>query len=279
MLTNVVAKWPGSSHNSFIVSQSCVGRRRQAGAVPDGWLLGKMWLITDLWQLCCFHFMQCKPLNVHISDSQVTMGMHWSHGYQRHLQTPRMHNSAQQTHYNVVHSCVRSVVECYMGLLKGGWLYLDATGGRLLNQPGKVWKTLRACAVLHNLAMRNAVPFPTWTRQTWCTPPPLNPMLNTSQLQQQSHCALMWCSDSKHGRSSEHCVCFMKQLEDGYTFEFFTSNFSVQLISLNDSLSVTYNSMARLQITCRGRQWLWGFSPPNLSLLAGGTKVFIRICE
>lgn len=68
--------------------------------------------------------------------------------------------NAQQVHFNVVHSRTRSIVERCIGLLKGRWLCLDATGGRLLYQPVKVCKIVRACAVLHNMAVRNAVPFP-----------------------------------------------------------------------------------------------------------------------
>lgn len=40
VLANVVARWPGSTHDSFILRNSSVGRRLEAGAVRDGWLLG-----------------------------------------------------------------------------------------------------------------------------------------------------------------------------------------------------------------------------------------------
>ena len=36
-----MARWPGSTHDSFILRNSGVGRRLEAGAVQDGWLLGK----------------------------------------------------------------------------------------------------------------------------------------------------------------------------------------------------------------------------------------------
>ncbi|XP_060921089.1 putative nuclease HARBI1 [Labrus mixtus] len=38
-ITNVVAQWLGSTHDSFILRSSSVGDRLQAGAVQDGWLL------------------------------------------------------------------------------------------------------------------------------------------------------------------------------------------------------------------------------------------------
>ena len=42
VLTNVVAKWPGSTHDSCILPQSSIGRKLQAGVVMDEWLLGKI---------------------------------------------------------------------------------------------------------------------------------------------------------------------------------------------------------------------------------------------
>ena len=40
LLRNVVAPWPGSTHDSCILRHSSVGRRLDAGSVHDGWLLG-----------------------------------------------------------------------------------------------------------------------------------------------------------------------------------------------------------------------------------------------
>lgn len=41
-LTNIVARWPGATHDSYILTNSMVGMRLQAGRVRDGWLLGKL---------------------------------------------------------------------------------------------------------------------------------------------------------------------------------------------------------------------------------------------
>ncbi len=41
LITNVVARWPGSTHDSFILTHSSVGARLEAGAARDGWLLGE----------------------------------------------------------------------------------------------------------------------------------------------------------------------------------------------------------------------------------------------
>ncbi|KAL1256529.1 hypothetical protein QQF64_012074 [Cirrhinus molitorella] len=76
-ILNAVARWPGSTHDSFIVRNSSVGNRLEAGAGRDGWLLGdrgyplKPWLLTPI----------------------------------AHPQT------AEEVHYNTVHARARSVVE------------------------------------------------------------------------------------------------------------------------------------------------------------------------
>ena len=40
-LLNVVARWPGGTHDSFIMQNSSVGVSLQEGAVEDGWLIGE----------------------------------------------------------------------------------------------------------------------------------------------------------------------------------------------------------------------------------------------
>ena len=45
LMTNVVARWPGSTHDTFILRNSSVGRRLEAGAARDGWLLGMLSII------------------------------------------------------------------------------------------------------------------------------------------------------------------------------------------------------------------------------------------
>ncbi len=40
-ILNVVARWPGGSHDSFILQNSYIGQRLQAGGGEEGWLLGE----------------------------------------------------------------------------------------------------------------------------------------------------------------------------------------------------------------------------------------------
>uniref|UniRef100_A0AAR2JGW4 Putative nuclease HARBI1 n=1 Tax=Pygocentrus nattereri TaxID=42514 RepID=A0AAR2JGW4_PYGNA len=123
-LTNVVARWPGSTHDSFILRNSSVGTRLENGAVRDGWLLGDSGYPLKRWLLTPFPNPQ----------------------------------STEERRYNDVHTLTRSVVERTIGLLKGRWRCLDASGGRLLYNPEKVCRIVRACAVLHNMAQQNGLP-------------------------------------------------------------------------------------------------------------------------
>ena len=40
-ILNAVARWPGSTHDSFVVPNCSVGNRLEAGAGRYSWLLGK----------------------------------------------------------------------------------------------------------------------------------------------------------------------------------------------------------------------------------------------
>ncbi|XP_060766174.1 putative nuclease HARBI1 [Neoarius graeffei] len=102
-LTNIVARWPGATHDAFVLANSSVGNRLDAGRVRDGWLLGdsgyplRKWLLTP-------------------------------------LANPR---TDQEQHYNNLHARTRSVVERTIGHLKSRWRCLDRSGGVLLYQPDK----------------------------------------------------------------------------------------------------------------------------------------------
>ncbi|KAK0154134.1 putative nuclease HARBI1 [Merluccius polli] len=48
-LLNVVVRWPGTTHDSFVLHNSSMGLRLQGGAVEDGWLIAK--LFTVCWHI------------------------------------------------------------------------------------------------------------------------------------------------------------------------------------------------------------------------------------
>ncbi|KAL6457326.1 hypothetical protein MHYP_G00342890 [Metynnis hypsauchen] len=119
------ARWPGSTQDSYILTNSMVGIRLQAGRARDGWLLGdsgyalQTWLMTPL----------CNP------------------------QTDR------ERRYNSLHSRTRSVVERAIGQLKNRWRCLDRTGGMLLYRPEKVyceamWGPAQCCAQVCRATVR-----------------------------------------------------------------------------------------------------------------------------
>ncbi|KAK0149780.1 putative nuclease HARBI1 [Merluccius polli] len=64
----------------------------------------------------------------------------------------------QEQRYNRAHARSRTVVERAIGLLKGRWLCLSNAGGTIQYKPEKVCHIILACCVLHNLAIRQAVP-------------------------------------------------------------------------------------------------------------------------
>ncbi len=53
-ILNAVARWPGSTHDSFIVRNCSVGNRLEAGAGRDGWLLGKQLFVFSCYSIFVF---------------------------------------------------------------------------------------------------------------------------------------------------------------------------------------------------------------------------------
>ncbi|XP_039602265.1 putative nuclease HARBI1 [Polypterus senegalus] len=123
-LLNVVANSPGGTHDSFIVQNSIMGLRFEQSAAGEGWLFGdrgyalKFWLMTPV----------ANPV------------------------------SQKELNYNRAHERTRSSVECAIGLLKARWLCLSDRGGILQYKPDKVCYIVKACSVLHNIAIKNGIP-------------------------------------------------------------------------------------------------------------------------
>ena len=48
---NIVSKWPGSTHDSFILENSALKNMFETSAIAEGWLLGyplRQWLLTPV---------------------------------------------------------------------------------------------------------------------------------------------------------------------------------------------------------------------------------------
>ena len=121
---DVVAKYPGQNHDSYILQASELYDRFVAKEFGDGWLLGdsgyplKAWLMTPI----------SEP------------------------------HSAAEKKFNKAHRKTRCIVERSFGILKSRWRILDHTGGTLCYKPAKVCKIILTCMILHNICRRNGTP-------------------------------------------------------------------------------------------------------------------------
>ncbi|XP_047146130.1 putative nuclease HARBI1 [Hydra vulgaris] len=118
LFLNIVADWPGSAHDSRIFSTSVIGMEL-ANGVKAGIILG---------------------------DS----------GYPCHsyLLTLILHPvSPQKVKYNIVHRKTRCIIERTFGILKRRFHCLH---GKLRMKPVKVCRIVAACAVLHNIAIKQS---------------------------------------------------------------------------------------------------------------------------
>ncbi|OWF49490.1 nuclease HARBI1 [Mizuhopecten yessoensis] len=121
--TNAVCKFPGSTHDAFILQSSFLPGYL-THLEDGGWLLGdsgyplKEWLMT--------------PIN-----------------------NPR---PGQEERYNSAHCRTRNVVERAFGVLKARFRCLHKTGGSLPYHPQKCAKIIECAIRLHNLAIDHRVP-------------------------------------------------------------------------------------------------------------------------
>lgn len=95
---NIVAKWPGSTHDSFILENSALKDMFERGAIPEGWLLGDSGYPLRPWLL-----------------------------------TPVLNPTTRpEERYNASHIRTRNTVERSFGVLKSRFRCLDTSGGSLL---------------------------------------------------------------------------------------------------------------------------------------------------
>ena len=123
---DIVAKWPGSTHDAFISSNCQLSTRFVDGKYGSGWLLG---------------------------DSGYPL--------KSHLLTPlAVTTNDNHRRYNNAHRRTRVLIENTFGIWKSRFRCLDKSGGKLLFTPSKCCKIIVSAAVLHNIAIRNNLPQP-----------------------------------------------------------------------------------------------------------------------
>lgn len=128
--TNIVAKYPGSSHDSFILRNSSLyNYLEEASTGPNG---GTGWLLGD----------SGYPLK-------------------EFLLTPVANPATGgEFKYNKSHVKTRNTIERAFGVLKLRFRCLHKTGGCLLSPPERCTKIITSCAVLHNICISNNIPVP-----------------------------------------------------------------------------------------------------------------------
>ena len=118
---DVVAKWPGSTHDAFIWRQSGINQKIASGDIPtvNGWFLG-----DSGYPLC------------------------------PRLLTPLLSpNTPGERRYNRAFLKTRRNVECAFGLWKSRWRSMDKTGGTLCYTPERTCKLVVATMMLHNICI------------------------------------------------------------------------------------------------------------------------------
>ena len=118
LFTNVVAKWPGSTHDSFVFTNSLIHERLESNhAFEDGYLLGDSGY-------------PCKPF----------------------LMTPYPNTAnAKEEAFNKAHCKTRVAIEQTFGRWKRRFHLLHS---ECRMKPEKVCTLIGACAVLHNISIR-----------------------------------------------------------------------------------------------------------------------------
>ncbi|XP_053560947.1 putative nuclease HARBI1 [Bombina bombina] len=124
-ILNVVAGFPGSSHDAYILRNSGVWRLFETNQMPEGHLLAdsayplKKWIWTPL------------------KENQVV--------------------GPAELRYNEAHIRTRAIIERLFGVLKMRFRCLDRSGGDLQFSPEKAIKIIVACCCLHNMAQEHGM--------------------------------------------------------------------------------------------------------------------------
>ncbi|XP_029467219.1 putative nuclease HARBI1 [Rhinatrema bivittatum] len=123
-ITNVVAKYPGSCLNAYILEQSALARLLNGGEINGVWLVGDRSYPPKQW-----------------------------------LMTPILYPSTPaEEKYNEMHRATRCVIQRTFAFLKARFCCLDRASGALQYSPQKVCQIFLACCILHNIAVSRGMP-------------------------------------------------------------------------------------------------------------------------
>jgi hypothetical protein len=124
IFTYVVAKFPGSTNDSFIWSNCNLQEKFENGDFGNSWILG---------------------------DSGFALS--------RFLLTPILNPTTDaEERYNTAHKRTRQIIERSFGLSKQRFRCLDKSGGHLMYDPRKCCQIVVACFILHNICVGNNLP-------------------------------------------------------------------------------------------------------------------------
>ncbi|XP_046544619.1 putative nuclease HARBI1 [Haliotis rubra] len=116
--SNVVARWPGASHDSMILSNSLLGQSFESSP-PDGWLLGDSGYACRPWLLTPIGNPQTRP----------------------------------EERYNGAHMKTRNTIERAFGVLKSRFRCLHKSSGCLQFTPTKCAQIIMLAFKLHNFCI------------------------------------------------------------------------------------------------------------------------------
>ena len=119
---DIDARWPGSSHDSFILRNSTVAQKFE-NEMSDTWILGDSGYPLTRWLLI--------PV--------------------------RNPTTRAEERFNSVHMHARSCVERCNGVLKMRWRCLTKP---VMFRPERAARIIVACGALHNFALKHRMPFP-----------------------------------------------------------------------------------------------------------------------
>uniref|UniRef100_A0A803JCF4 Putative nuclease HARBI1 n=3 Tax=Xenopus tropicalis TaxID=8364 RepID=A0A803JCF4_XENTR len=118
-ILNLVAGYPGSTHDSYILKHSSLHSILTSGNLPEGWILG-----DDAYPLT-------EYLLTPVKDAKTKA----------------------EKQYNAAHKLAHSIIESTFGSIKSRFRCLDRSGGVLQYSPEKGAQIILACCILHNLAV------------------------------------------------------------------------------------------------------------------------------